>query len=43
VISSHILAELDELCDRVGIVEAGKVLAQGTPDEIRGAVAPSPP
>jgi ABC-2 type transport system ATP-binding protein len=39
VISSHILAELDELCDRVAIVEAGKVLAQGTADEIRGAVA----
>lgn len=38
VISSHILAELDELCDRVAIVEAGKVLAQGTPEEIRGAV-----
>jgi ABC-2 type transport system ATP-binding protein len=38
VISSHILAELDELCDRVAIVEAGKVLAQGTADEIRGAV-----
>jgi ABC-2 type transport system ATP-binding protein len=39
VISSHILAELDELCDRVAIIEAGKVLAQGTTDEIRGAVA----
>ncbi|HSK22855.1 MAG TPA: ABC transporter ATP-binding protein [Egicoccus sp.] len=38
VISSHILAELDELCDRVAIVEAGKVLAQGTAEEIRGAV-----
>jgi ABC-2 type transport system ATP-binding protein len=38
VISSHILAELDELCDRVAIIEAGKVLAQGTADEIRGAV-----
>jgi ABC-2 type transport system ATP-binding protein len=38
VISSHILAELDELCDRVAIIEAGKVLAQGTTDEIRGAV-----
>ncbi|GGI02694.1 ABC transporter ATP-binding protein [Egicoccus halophilus] len=41
VISSHILAELDELCDRVAIVEAGKVLAQGTADEIRGAVQAS--
>jgi ABC-2 type transport system ATP-binding protein len=38
VISSHILAELDELCDRVAIIEAGTVLNQGTPDEIRAAV-----
>ncbi|MTV24715.1 ABC transporter ATP-binding protein [Nitriliruptoraceae bacterium ZYF776] len=38
VISSHILAELDELCDHVGIVEAGKVLAQGTPDELRAGL-----
>lgn len=37
LISSHILAELGELCDRVGIMEAGRVLAQGTPDEIREA------
>ncbi len=34
LISSHILAELAELCDRVGILEAGRMLAQGTPDEI---------
>ena len=37
LISSHILAELAELCDRVAIVESGRVLAQGTPDEIRTA------
>jgi ABC-2 type transport system ATP-binding protein len=35
LISSHILAELGELCDRVAIVQHGRVLAQGTPDEIR--------
>jgi ABC-2 type transport system ATP-binding protein len=35
LISSHILAELGELCDRVAIVQNGRVLAQGTPDEIR--------
>jgi ABC-2 type transport system ATP-binding protein len=35
LISSHILAELGELCDRIGIMEAGRMLAQGTPDEIR--------
>ena len=37
LISSHILAELGELCDRVAIVQHGRVLAQGTPDEIRSA------
>ena len=39
LISSHILAELEEMCDRVGIIEAGKVLAQGTPHEIRSTLA----
>jgi ABC-2 type transport system ATP-binding protein len=38
LISSHILSELEELCHRVAIIEAGKVLAQGTPDELRRAV-----
>ena len=37
LISSHILAELGELCDRVAIVQSGRVLAQGTPAEIRAA------
>ncbi|HEX9765539.1 MAG TPA: hypothetical protein VGA36_02175, partial [Nitriliruptorales bacterium] len=36
IVSSHILAELEEMSDRVGIIEAGKLLAQGTPEEIRG-------
>jgi ABC-2 type transport system ATP-binding protein len=35
VISSHILPELGDLCDRVAIIEAGRMLAQGTQDEIR--------
>ncbi|MDX1511774.1 MAG: ABC transporter ATP-binding protein [Nitriliruptorales bacterium] len=35
LVSSHILAELEEMCDRVAIMESGRVLAQGTPDEIR--------
>ena len=39
LVSSHILAELEEMCDRVGIIEAGKVLAQGTPEEIRAPLA----
>jgi len=39
LVSSHILAELEEICDRVGIIEAGKVLAQGTIDEIQSGLA----
>jgi ABC-2 type transport system ATP-binding protein len=39
IVSSHILSELGEMCDRVAIVEAGRVLAQGTPEDIRAASA----
>ncbi|HUH07732.1 MAG TPA: ABC transporter ATP-binding protein [Egibacteraceae bacterium] len=38
LISSHILAELGEMCDRVAIIESGRMLAQGTPEEIRRAL-----
>lgn len=34
VISSHILAELEEVCSEVAILEAGRLLAVGTPRSI---------
>jgi len=34
LISSHILTELAEVCDRVGIIELGRLLAVGAVDEI---------
>jgi len=34
VISSHILTEMEEMCTHVAIMEAGRLLASGTPDEI---------
>jgi len=34
VVSSHILAELAELCDSVGIIEKGRLVASGRLDEI---------
>lgn len=37
IISSHILTELAEMCDRVGIIEQGRLLATGTVDEIQNA------
>ncbi len=36
LVSSHILTELAEMCDRVGIIEQGRLLAVGTVDEISG-------
>jgi ABC-2 type transport system ATP-binding protein len=38
LISSHILTELAEMCDRIGIIEQGRLLATGTVDEIRGTM-----
>ncbi|MCA9216734.1 MAG: ABC transporter ATP-binding protein, partial [Planctomycetales bacterium] len=35
LISSHILTELAEMCDRIGIIEKGELLATGTVDEIQ--------
>jgi len=38
LISSHILTELAEICDRVGIIERGRLVAVGSVDEIRKEV-----
>ncbi len=35
LVSSHILTELAEMCDRVGIIEQGQLLAVGAVDEIQ--------
>lgn len=34
IVSSHILVELGEICSRVGIIDKGNIVAQGTIDEI---------
>jgi ABC-2 type transport system ATP-binding protein len=35
MISSHILSELEEICDHVGIIEQGRLVFSGTMEEIR--------
>jgi ABC-2 type transport system ATP-binding protein len=35
MISSHILSELEEICDHVGIIEQGKLVFSGTMEEIK--------
>lgn len=35
IYSTHIMSEVEKLCDTVGIVHRGKLLAEGTPAELR--------
>ncbi|HUY32286.1 MAG TPA: ABC transporter ATP-binding protein, partial [Pirellulales bacterium] len=35
VFSTHIMREVEKLCDRVAIVHRGRILAAGTVDELR--------
>jgi ABC-2 type transport system ATP-binding protein len=38
LLTTHYMAEADELCDRIAIVDHGKILAIGTPDELKKRV-----
>lgn len=38
--STHILADVAEICTRVGIIEAGRLVAEGSLDELRLLVLP---
>jgi ABC-2 type transport system ATP-binding protein len=37
-LTTQYLEEADELCDRVGIINEGRIVAEGTPDELKRAV-----
>jgi len=41
LISSHILSELEELCNKVGIIEKGVLLFSGSIDEVRNTIRKS--
>jgi ABC-2 type transport system ATP-binding protein len=38
LLSSHYLEEVDALADRLAILEAGRVIAEGSPSELKGAL-----
>ncbi len=38
LLTSHYLEEIDALADRVGIIDRGKLIAEGTPDELKAKV-----
>ena len=36
LLSSHLLGEIEQICDRVGVIQNGALVAEGTVDELRG-------
>ena len=42
LLSTHILPEVDAVCDRVLIIDRGRIVAQGTASELRSRLAGSP-
>ncbi|MHC4600230.1 MAG: ABC transporter ATP-binding protein [Planctomycetota bacterium] len=42
LISSHILTELSDVCTRIGVIEAGRMVATGTMEEILARITPNP-
>jgi len=36
VLSSHLMGEVEHVCDRVGVIRDGALIAEGTVDELRG-------
>jgi ABC-type multidrug transport system ATPase subunit len=39
VLSSHMLREVEQVCDRVGVIREGRLVAQGPVSQLRGAQA----
>jgi ABC-2 type transport system ATP-binding protein len=37
ILSTHILPEVEAVCDRAIVIAGGKIVAQGTPDELRSS------
>ena len=35
LLSTHVMSEAERFCDRIAIIHKGKILVQGTPDELR--------
>ena len=36
LLSSHLLGEIEQICQRVGVIQGGRLIAQGTVAELRG-------
>lgn len=41
VVTSHHLEEMNEFCDRIGLIDRGRIVAVGTPAELKARVGPN--
>ncbi len=42
-LSSHILSEVEALCDNIGVIKSGRIIKQGSMADIRGMISQSDP
>ncbi len=40
IVTSHHMDEIDEFCDRVALIDHGRIVAVGTPSELKAKIAP---
>ena len=40
IVTSHLMSEIDEYCDRIALIDAGRIAAIGTPAELKAQVGP---
>jgi len=40
IVTSHHMDEIDEFCDRIALIDRGKLVAVGTPTELKAKIAP---
>jgi ABC-2 type transport system ATP-binding protein len=41
VVTSHHMEEMNEFCDRIGLINRGRIVAVGTPNELKARVGPN--
>jgi ABC-2 type transport system ATP-binding protein len=39
LLTTHYMSEADELCDRIAVINAGRIVAEGTPDSLKERVS----
>jgi ABC-2 type transport system ATP-binding protein len=40
VVTSHLMSEIEQFCDRIALIDRGRIVSIGTPDELKAKVGP---